>query len=328
VHFGYKIFFLFAFIFIRRRLQKVKNIIQWKRGSSLNNLDRISLMRHDLDELKENERQLDALIKKMKESSKLHSENEHSFVTCQDLHDIEMYHDQMILIVKAPPETQLSLIENEPLSVVLKSEKDEIDIFFCPDSVAGGGLQPALADTDDDEEDLNSPKQHRKAASSSSSVKRRSLGSAQRNLSKAFDEMDPEARNGKSKSNLFSAFNATVQRESNSNGVLEDADDGSTNRFKSTTITTKDLMLLNEPSTDDHLEPSFGIKKDVKLSLFSPQKNFQTNGNTASWSEMPELSPNFPLSHSDGFFPLEPDAGYNFLLDENEGILDLFDYNV
>jgi hypothetical protein len=314
-------------------VQKVKNIIQWKRGSSLNNLDRISVMRHDLDELKENERQLDDLIEEMKGRSKKQSESIQAYVTSSDLHDIDIYTDQMIMVVKAPPESQLILMDGDPPQVVLKSEKDEIDIFFCPDPSAGG-LQPAVTtqdsstDTDDDEAST-SVRQHRK--STSSVQKRRNLGSAQRNLSKAFEEMIPEPKSGKSKNNLFKAFNATIFQESSDDGVktedTEEDDDhvATRNGFKSTTITTKDLMLLNDPT--DEIESSFGIKKDVKLTLFSPQKNLQVNG-TNSWTELPNLSPNFPYSHSDGFYPLEPDAEYNFLLADGEGVMDLFDYDI
>jgi E2F transcription factor CC-MB domain len=77
----------------------VKNVIQWKRGS-FNSLDRASLMRQNLEELKENERQLDALINTMKETSKRQHEARFAYVTCQDLHNIEMYKDQMIMVVK------------------------------------------------------------------------------------------------------------------------------------------------------------------------------------------------------------------------------------
>lgn len=78
----------------------MKNVIQWKRGSTFNSLDRVSLMRHDLDELKENERQLDELIEKMKEASKRQHEARYAYVTCQDLHNIDMYKEQMIMVVK------------------------------------------------------------------------------------------------------------------------------------------------------------------------------------------------------------------------------------
>lgn len=334
-------FLFFCQISLSSNEQKVKNIIQWKRGSSLNNLDRISLMRNDLDELKENERQLDNLIEKIKISSKRQNDCKQAYVTCQDLHNIDMYTDQMIMVVKAPPETQLILTDGDPPPVILKSEKEEIDIFFCPDPNSGG-LQPATAtltssDSDDDEAST-SVRLHRKASSlTASENKRRNIGSAQRNLSKTFEDMISEPKAAKVKSNLFSAFNATVSRESsddsaNTNDDTEEDDEiMSSNHFKSTTITTKDLMLVNDPSADDQ-ESAFGIKKDVKMSHFSPPKNIQTNGGS-SWmeaSEMGNFSPTYSFTHSDdpaaGFFPLEPDAGYNFLLAENEGIGDLFDY--
>lgn len=295
-------------------------------------------MRNDLDELKENERQLDNLIEKIKVISKRQSDCKQAYVTCQDLHNIDMYNDQMIMVVKAPPETQLILMDGNPPPVVLKSEKDEIDIFFCPDPSAGG-LQAAASslnsDTDDDEAST-SVRQHRKAASSTAN-KRKGVGSAQRNLLKAFDDMSSEPRTAKAKSNLFSQFNATVCRESsndsvNTNDDIEEDEDITKTTTKSTTITTKDLMLLNDPS--EELEPSFGLKKDVKLSLFSPQKNLHSNG--GSWTDaipdMSSYSPSYSFSNADdpvgGFFPLEPDAGYNFLLAESEGIMDLFDYKI
>lgn len=318
-------------------MQKVKNIIQWKRGSSLNNLDRITMMRNGLDELKENERQLDNLIEKIKISSKKQSESKQAYVTCQDLHNIEMYNDQVIMVVKAPPESQLILMDGDPPPIVLKSEKEEIDIFFCPDPSAGG-LQPAApsfhSDSDDDAPST-STRTHRKASAPSASAnKRKSLGSAQRNLSKAFEELKPESKNLKSKGSLFSAFNATVHRESsdeglNTNDDTEEEDDLTSTHFKSTTITTKDLMLLNDPS--DETEPSFGINQDVKMSLFSPQKNLQAN-EASSWTELTgNFSPaNYSFSNSDdpvgGFFQLEPEAEYNFMLADTEGIADLFDY--
>lgn len=314
----------------------MKNIIQWKRGSSLNNLDRISMMRNDLDSLKENERQLDQLIETLKDSSKKQSESKMAYVTSQDLNDIDMYTDQMIMVVRAPPESQLILMDGDPPPIVLKSDKEEIDIFFCPDPSAGGELQPAVAsnDSSSDTEEEVTPRPHRKSltATKSSEQKRRNLGSAQRNLSKAFEEMIPR----KSKNKLFPAFNATVSRESSDEGVNTEQDDEeeeditnvATQPFKSTTITTTDLMLLNDPPADEAQSSttSFGLKKDVKLSLFSPQKNW------TELAEMPNLSPNFPFSHSDdaaaGFFPLEPEAEYNFLLADTEGIMDLFDYNI
>lgn len=287
-------------------------------------------MRNDLDELKENETQLDNLIEKLKTSNNVQSENKLAYVTCQDLHSIDMYKEQMIMVVKAPPESQLILMGGNPPPVVLKSEKEEIDIFFCPDPSELHSATATLESTDD-EEPSSSTRPHRKAASSTASAnKRRNLGSAQRNLSKAFEEMK-KPKTAKSKS-LFHAFNATICRELSDDGIntnedTEEEDDITPRKtFKSTTITTKDLMLLNDPSGEDFESP-LNIKKDVKLSLFTPQKNLQSHGESA-WAELPELSPSYSFSHSDGFFPLEPEAEYNFLLAETEGIMDLFDYNI
>lgn len=318
--------------------KKVKNIIQWKRGSSLNNLDRISVMRNDLDELKENEEQLDNLIDKIKLNNNRQTESKMAYVTCQDIHNIDTYKEQMVMVVKAPSESQLILMDGDPPPVVLKSEKEEIDIFFCPDPSSGEMHQADKfnkigSDTDDDEASTTT-RPHRKAASSTASAnKRKGVGSAQRNLSKAFEEMIPaSSRNGKSKSNLFKAFNATVCRESSNDGTNEDTEDDdavtSTKPFTSTTITTKDLLLLSDPSSEE-LDTSFGIKKDVKMSLFSPQKSFQVN-----WTDLPDmanLSPTSSFTNSydpTGFFPLEPEAEYNFMLADSEGIMDLFDYKI
>jgi E2F transcription factor CC-MB domain len=298
-------------------------------------------MRHDLDELKENERQLDALINTMKEASKRQSEARHAYVTCHDLHNIDMYKDQMIMVVKAPSESQLILMDGDPPPIVLKSEKDEIDIFFCPDptSGGGGGLHPAAPDTSDDDE-LPKASTSSSARRSTSAKKLRNLGSAQRNLSKAFDEMAP--RSAAAKSNLFNAFNATVKREpsteddddeeevaQSSNNDTED--DDLAKPFRTSAIKTqKDLMLINEPTEEtDQQQQQMGIKKDVKLSIFSPQKS--QCGSAQKW-DLPEIesfSPSFFMGPSDDrFFPLEPDAEYNFLLADSEGIADLFDYKI
>lgn len=324
-------------------LQKVKNVIQWKRGSSFNNLDRVTLMRHDLEELKENERHLDTLIEKMKETSKSQNEARYAYVTCHDLHNIDMYKDQMIMVVKAPSESQLILMDGDPPPVVLKSEKDEIDVFFCPDPSSGNsGLHLAAPDDSSDDE---LPKSTSTIERQSTSSKKRSLGSAQRNLSKAFDEMS-SSRNScntsasavastiSSKTNLFNSFNATVEREikqeqfeSSSNNDTEE-EDSIPRPFRTSAIKTqKDLMLNHDEPTEeaDQLE----IKKDVKLSIFSPQKS--QPGSAQKW-DIPDIgsfSPSFFLGSSDDrFFPLEPDAEYNFMLSDTEGIADLFDYKI
>ena len=318
-------------------MQKVKNVIQWKRGNSFNNLDRVTLMRHDLDELKENERQLDSLIDTMKEASKRQNEARYAYVTCHDLHNIDMYKDQMIMVVKAPSESQLILMDGDPPPVVLKSEKDEIDIFFCPDPSSGNsGLHPAAPDDSDDDLPKTSTHSRRSTSSASTSAKKR-LGSAQRNLSKAFDEMSSSKSNNScstSKNNLFNQFNATVEREIKEEPFEEPSsndteEDDIPKPFRTSAIKTQKDLMLNSDEPTEESEQSSEIKKDVKLSIFSPQKS--QCGSAQKW-EIPDIgsfSPSFFLGSSDDrFFPLEPDAEYNFLLSDTEGIADLFDYKI
>lgn len=287
----------------------MKNIIQWKKGSSLN-FDRISMMQRDMDELKENERQLDILITSLKNTSKKDLSNRLAYVTCQDLHSIDMYNEQMLMVAKMPADSQLELMdldENGLQPLHMRSDREEIDIFFCPDSNSSDSLQPAMGSqesTESEDESTTLPK-HRKSLSASAH-KRRGLGSAQRNLSKTFEEMAPRDR--KSRTKLLNDFNGTIQHDSSSS----DND-----------------LHAKQPSTS-----SFGIQKDVSLPLFSPQKTLQHSG-TGTWSGIPPtgLSPNsFSFTNTDdpisGFYSIEPEVEYDYLLAETEGIMDLFDYHI
>lgn len=330
------------------------------------------MMRGDQQDLKENERSLDVLIETMKNSFKKQVETKHAYVTCQDLNAIEMYKDQVVIVVKAPPESQLILMDGDPPPLYLKSEKDEIDVFFCPDpNSEANTLQAALPSSSPDE-----PKTHQKTAGSlrrkGTLGKRSGLGSAQRNLSKAFEEMAGTSSGltgntpGKTaKSNLFGAFNGVASSTSSRNPQIKQENDTEEDddvdlpvTFNSSTITKKDLLFLNDPPNfldSDGFDMYDKITKDVKLSLFSPQKppnshtassnetitddttnvnidvnpSEQTSGlRNALMSELGNFSPNY-LSHNDldsRFFSLEPDADYNFTLSPSEGVLDLFDF--
>jgi hypothetical protein len=287
----------------------VKNIIQWKKGSSLN-FDRISMMQREMDDLKENERELDIMISSLKDISKKELSSRLAYVTCQDLHSIDMYTDQMLMVAKMPAESQLELMdidENGLQPLHMRSEKEEIEIFFCPDSNSSEALQTTICSqesTESEDESASVPK-HRKSLSASAH-KRRGLGSAQRNLSKAFEEMAPRDRRSRTK--LLNEFNGAIQHDSSSDN---------------------DAVSAKQPSTS-----SFNIPKDVSLPLFSPQKTIQYSG-TGTLSEIPHngLSPNsFSFTNIDdpisGFYSIEPEAEYDFLLADSEGILDLFDCNL
>lgn len=255
----------------------------------------------------------------------------------------------------APPESQLILMDGDPPPVVLKSEKDEIDIFFCPDPSSGhGGLHAAAApDSSDDEVSSSSTVVIKPSTSSRSTTsKKRTFGSAQRNLSKAFDDVPCDEEGvasinniNKARSNLFGTFNASIKRESkalehvdNDEDDEEEAEEEETTTeeedipkpFRASAINTqKDLMLLNGDANGTGSEESDQLANDVKLALFSPLKS--QCGSAQKW-EIPDIgsfSPSFLLGSSDDrFFQLEPDADYNFSLNDSEGIADLFDYKI
>lgn len=216
-------------------------------------------------------------------------------------------------------------MDGDPPPVVLKSEKEEIDIFFCPDPSSGStGLHPAAPDSSEDELNLKPSTSASSTRRSTSSKKRGGLGMAQRNLSKAFDDVPCS----NAKSNLFDAFNATVEREPKIEEFEEEPsteEDDIPKPFRTSAINMqKDLMLLNGGNAGGSEENS-----DIKLSLFSPQKS--QLGSAQKW-ELPDIgsfSPSFLLGPSDDrFFQLEPDADYNFSLADTEGIADLFDYKI
>lgn len=239
-------------------------------------------------------------------------------------------------------------MDGDPPPVVLKSEKEEIDIFFCPDPSSGnGGLHAAAAAADSSDDDVSSIQPSTSSAITtrrSTASKKRTFGSAQRNLSKAFDDVpcngDDDGvapTNNKARSNLFGTFNASIEREAKALDNEEEEEETTTEEedipkpFRASAINTqKDLMLLNGAANDIiGAEESDPLANDVKLALFSPLKSHC--GSAQKW-EIPDIgsfSPSFLLGSSDDrFFQLEPDADYNFSLNDTEGIADLFDYKI
>lgn len=249
-------------------------------------------------------------------------------------------------------------MDGDPPPVVLKSEKEEIDIFFCPDPSSGGnGLQIAAPDSSEDEMSSSSNTTGLKPSTSSASngitrrstsSKKRPYGSAQRNLSKAFDDVpcNGKVTTEKVRNNLFGSFNASIKRQTRSMGGIDDDDYDDEEEMEAEEPSTeeddipkpfraintqKDLMLLNGTTNGNAInnEENDQLANDVKLSLFSPQKS--QCGSAQKW-EIPDIgsfSPSFLLgSTDDRFFQLEPDADYNFSLADTEGIADLFDYKI
>lgn len=119
--------------------KKSKNNIQWKCGNSLCNIEKNNRIQRDRYLLEQKENMLDRMIVEMRNmTSDDMQTTKHAYVTCQDLNSIDMFKEQIIVVIKAPPEAKLVLPDvQQPREIFLKSEKGEIDVFLCPESSEG-----------------------------------------------------------------------------------------------------------------------------------------------------------------------------------------------
>lgn len=88
--------------------KKSKNNIQWKYGHSLVSLDTSKQMLIEAEVLEQKENHLDDLIKCIREELNCQFENTtHAYITNQDLKSVNIFRDQTVIIIKAPPEAKL-----------------------------------------------------------------------------------------------------------------------------------------------------------------------------------------------------------------------------
>lgn len=97
--------------------KKSKNHIQWLGSHAAVGIGgRLEGLTQDLQQLQENERQLDHLIHICTTQLRLLSEDTDNqrlaYVTCQDLRSIADPAEQMVMVIKAPPETQLQAMDS------------------------------------------------------------------------------------------------------------------------------------------------------------------------------------------------------------------------
>ncbi|KAM6147672.1 transcription factor E2F1 [Erethizon dorsatum] len=125
--------------------KKSKNHIQWLGSQTTVGISgRLEGLTQDLRQLQESEQQLDHLMHICTTQLQLLSEDSDSqrlaYVTCQDLRSIVDPTEQMVMVIKAPPETQLQAVDSsETFQISLKSKQGPIDVFLCPEESAGGG---------------------------------------------------------------------------------------------------------------------------------------------------------------------------------------------
>ncbi|XP_076015420.1 transcription factor E2F1 [Genypterus blacodes] len=123
--------------------KKSKNNIQWLG----NHIDGSLVAQHKelqmaVCDLTAAEEELDKLITKCNLQLKLLTEDQQNkklgYVRCQDLRKSFDSPDQLVMVIRAPPETQMQVSEpTEGYQVSLKSTRGPIDVFLCPDDSSG-----------------------------------------------------------------------------------------------------------------------------------------------------------------------------------------------
>ncbi|KAG9473859.1 transcription factor E2F1 [Eleutherodactylus coqui] len=123
--------------------KKSKNHIQWLGNRSVvESSSRYQMLVKECQDLVANEQQLDDLLHMCTTQLKLLTEESESqqlgYVTCQDLRSIADPSERMLMVIKAPPETQMQVSDpTEGLQISLKSTHGPIDVFLCPEDTSG-----------------------------------------------------------------------------------------------------------------------------------------------------------------------------------------------
>lgn len=89
--------------------KKSKNNIQWKCGHSFVSDERSRQMQLESDRLEQKENVLDDLIGQIRQAlggGQIHN-NRHAYVTHHDLKSIDIFKDENVMVIKAPPEAKL-----------------------------------------------------------------------------------------------------------------------------------------------------------------------------------------------------------------------------
>ncbi|NWI83259.1 E2F1 factor, partial [Dryoscopus gambensis] len=141
--------------------KKSKNHIQWLGSqATVGAPGQHQLLEEELQELQAAEQQLDDLIQMCTVQLRLLTEDPANqqyplvlgshprvpsltrptaaYVTCQDLRSIVDPAEQMVMVIKAPPETQLQVSDPaEAFQVSVRSTQGPIDVFLCPEDSSG-----------------------------------------------------------------------------------------------------------------------------------------------------------------------------------------------
>ncbi|KAM9785716.1 transcription factor E2F1 [Neosynchiropus ocellatus] len=131
--------------------KKSKNNIQWL-GDRVDDATtaRQKELQKEVSDLADAEEELNQLLasaslelKQLTEDPKnkrypFHRPRRYGYVRCQDLRDSFDSADQMTMVIRAPPETQMQVSDpSQGYQVSLKSTRGAIDVFLCPDDTPG-----------------------------------------------------------------------------------------------------------------------------------------------------------------------------------------------
>ncbi|MBN3322623.1 E2F1 factor, partial [Atractosteus spatula] len=125
--------------------KKSKNNIQWL-GSCMDGVSsaRYQTLMKEVSDLGQSEERLDELIAKCSLQLKLLTEDPQNkkyplaYVMCQDLRSAVDSVDQLLMVIRAPPETQMQVSDpSEGFQISLKSTQVPIDVFLCPEDRVG-----------------------------------------------------------------------------------------------------------------------------------------------------------------------------------------------
>ncbi|XP_030373468.1 transcription factor E2f1 [Scaptodrosophila lebanonensis] len=133
--------------------KKSKNNIQWKGGQSMVSSERTRRIEAESERLEQRENELNMLIDQMRGelaeiSQEVDTVGGMAYVTQNDLLNVDLFKDQIVIVIKAPPEAKLVLPSTQkPREIYIKAENsDEINVFLChdntpessPDTSSGG----------------------------------------------------------------------------------------------------------------------------------------------------------------------------------------------
>lgn len=152
--------------------KKSKNHIRWI-GSDLNNFGAApqqKKLQAELSDLSAMEDALDELIKDCAQQLlELTDDKENerlAYVTYQDIHGIQAFHEQIVIAVKAPEETRLDVPapREDSITVHIRSTKGPIDVYLCEveQNHSNGKTADGIGASPSDSKDPQSPEKEDK----------------------------------------------------------------------------------------------------------------------------------------------------------------------